>query len=145
MHLKRMQKMFLKSNHSLTRKMMRFGRAAFAAPRHWLKTSSRAFQLPVNQLKRGEVISHKGRLWAIMGFTHHSQGRGGSHYKLELKDLKSGSKGLERFNAGSVLEGVDLEEKKLDFMYATEESIHTIDPTSFEEYQFPIDVLEGDF
>ena len=76
--------------------------------------------------------------------THHSQGRGGSHYKLELKDLKSGSKGLERFNSGSVLQGADLSEKKLRFLYS-DETLHLMDPDSFEEFEFSSDILEGEF
>jgi elongation factor P len=112
----------------------------WAAPRLLAK---RAYQLPVNQLRRGECIRHKNKLWIIVSFTHHSQGRGGSHYKLELKDILSGSKGLERFNAGTQLEGVDLTERKLQFLYSADDRMHALDTESLEEFEFPLDILEG--
>lgn len=105
--------------------------------------AKRAYQLPVNQLKRGECIRHKNKLWVIVSFTHHSQGRGGSHYKLELRDIISGSKGLERFNAGTTLEGVDLTERKLQFLYSDQDRMHALDTESLEEFEFPLDILEG--
>jgi elongation factor P len=84
--------------------------------------SKRAFQLPVNQIKKGDVISFRGKMYYINHYMQHSQGnslkdhpigRGGSHYKVELKDVISGSKANERFNAGTMLEGVVLQERKV--------------------------------
>lgn len=108
-----------------------------------MRSFHRAYQIQINSLKRGEVISHKGKLWVITSFSHHAQGRGGSHYKVDLRDMKTGAKGHERFNTGSILEGVELQEKKLDFLYISENVVHAIDPDTFEEFNFPIEILEG--
>lgn len=70
-----------------------------------------------------------------------SQGRGGAIHKLDLKDLNSSSKITERFNANANLETVELEQKRLNYLY-TDEQIILVDE-DYKEYQVPIDLLDG--
>ena len=92
----------------------------------------------INQVKRGNVVEMNGKLFAVLASIQRSQARGGSHYKLELKDLRTGGKAFTRVNAGQFLETVELQQKEFQFMYA-DDSLHVIDQETFEEM-----VLEGD-
>ena len=65
----------------------------------------RHIQLAINQVKRGAVIHHRDKIYTVQDAMHHHQGRAGGHYKLDLKDIKSGTKTTERFNTTALLEG----------------------------------------
>jgi elongation factor P len=103
--------------------------------KRWIKTE-------INQIKRGTVIELNSKLFAVLASNQRSQGRGGSHYKLELKDLKTGGKAFERVNAGQFVEVVELQQKEFQFMYA-DESLHVIDQETFEEMSLDGELING--
>ncbi|KAL2913415.1 hypothetical protein HK105_207027 [Polyrhizophydium stewartii] len=111
--------------------------AAAATPRLLLR---RGLLTEINQARKGQVISLKGKLWAILSNSHHRQGRGGAHYKLELKELLSGSKGFERLNSGTTVDVVTLEQRDFQFMYA-DDVLHVLHPETLEEHEFPTSLL----
>ncbi|KAI9207515.1 uncharacterized protein BJ171DRAFT_492941 [Polychytrium aggregatum] len=110
-------------------------------PRWAIQT--RNYELPVSSLKKRAVIKHKGKLWVVSSFAHRHQGRQGSHFNLDLVDIKSGAKLSERFNSGTVLEGVDLEKRQLQYLYTLDDQIHLMHPETFEETAIAVDLLDG--
>ncbi|KAI8823577.1 uncharacterized protein EV422DRAFT_360963 [Fimicolochytrium jonesii] len=107
-----------------------------------LRPSHRELQTSVNQIKRGTVLDFRNKLWIVNNMTHHSQGRGGAHYKLDLREVLGGGKLLERFNAGTMVETVDLQVKQLKFMYADHE-LHLLDPVDYEEHVVPMSLFSA--
>lgn len=69
-------------------------------------------------------------------------GRGSGHYKLELRDVVGGSRLSERFNSGTSVEGVKLEEKSFQFLYV-DDKIHVLDEETMEEHEFDVGLLAG--
>ncbi|KAJ3119037.1 hypothetical protein HDU96_003212 [Phlyctochytrium bullatum] len=104
---------------------------------------ARGYQVNVTDIKKGQAIEHKGKLWIIQDFRLVTQGRQGSHYKLDLKDAVREGKITERFNQNAILEGVDLVDREFQFLYTAEGMIHLLDAETFEEQALPVDVLEG--
>jgi elongation factor P len=72
-----------------------------------------------------------------MGALHHTKGRGGGHYKLDLRDLKTGARVNERFNTGIYIETVQKTMRPMQFLYQDEE-LHLLDPDTFEEMTLPV-------
>ena len=103
----------------------------------------RFYEIPVNQAKRGQIIKFNSKLVEVIASSHSQQGRSGSHYKLELKDLHSGSKTSQRFQSNAVCEGVLLDEKTVTFLYVNDDVVLGIDPISLEELEFPISLVQG--
>ncbi|KAI8855293.1 hypothetical protein BC829DRAFT_378530 [Chytridium lagenaria] len=64
---------------------------------------TRQYHLPVNEVRKGLAVSHKG------------------------KDVLRAGKLTERFNANAVLEGVDLVDKPFQFLYTLEEHAMSLD------------------
>ena len=79
--------------------------------------------IPINELKKGQFILLKDKvhiilivcnrsliylsqIWVVHEFSLHTQGRFGSHYKVDFRDVIRGQKLTERFNAGSELSGM---------------------------------------
>ncbi|KAJ3144040.1 hypothetical protein HK101_002871 [Irineochytrium annulatum] len=103
----------------------------------------RNFEVSMNSLRKGTVISHKGKIWVITDYAMHSQGRQGSHYKVEMRDLLKGGKVTERCNPTATFEGLDLEDKHFQFLYADGGELHLMDKETMDIHQFPIDMIEG--
>ena len=51
-----------------------------------------------NQIKIGNIIQHKGKLWKATKTQHTQPGKGGAYLQVELKNIKDGTKSNERFN-----------------------------------------------
>ncbi|TPX64385.1 hypothetical protein SpCBS45565_g05931 [Spizellomyces sp. 'palustris'] len=105
--------------------------------------SRRYLQVPVNQVKRGAVIELRDRIWVVNTYTHHTQGRGGAHYKFDLRDVTGSGKTLERFNSGQTVEVVELDTKELQFLYLDDQELHLLDNDTFEEHAFPLGIFNG--
>ena len=103
----------------------------------------RFYEIPINQAKRGQIISYNSKLVEILSTSHSQQGRSGSHYKLEFKDVQSGAKTVQRFQSNAVCEGVQLDEKTLNFLYQSDHLVVAIDPVTFEEFEFPASLVQG--
>ncbi|TPX60212.1 hypothetical protein PhCBS80983_g01938 [Powellomyces hirtus] len=102
----------------------------------------RFIQAQVNTVKRGTVLEHKDKKWLVSGVTHHTKGRGGAHYKIEMREMVGGGKMMERFNSGSFVEVLELDVKELEFLYMDHE-LHLIDPETYEEHVFPMNLFNG--
>ncbi|KAJ3163532.1 hypothetical protein HDU86_000113 [Geranomyces michiganensis] len=102
----------------------------------------RDIQTAVNTVKKNAIVSHRDRIWLVHGITHHTKGRGGAHYKFELREVVGGGKLLERFNSGSFVEVLELETKELQYLYHAED-LHLIDPETYEEHVLPMSRFTG--
>jgi len=65
----------------------------------------RPFHVDASKAKNGIVVSFNNKLCVLEKKTHHAQGRSGGHYKLYLRDLKTGNKIVERVNTSASFEG----------------------------------------
>ncbi|KAJ3130381.1 hypothetical protein HK098_002610 [Nowakowskiella sp. JEL0407] len=104
---------------------------------------SSLYKVPVTTVKKGQIIDHKSALWVVMDRYHVTQGRSGAIYKLDLKDIKDGNKFTERFGPSQSVEGVDLESKTFQFLYANNNNLHLLDEETFEEHVFPFRMLDA--
>ncbi|KAI9336214.1 hypothetical protein DFJ73DRAFT_850725 [Zopfochytrium polystomum] len=101
----------------------------------------RDYRVPINEIKKGQIIRHKDKIWTIFDFTMHTQGRMGSHYKLELREVGRAGKTFERFNAGTAVEGVDLDSRSCQFLYV-DEQVHLLDRETQDEVEIDVDLLK---
>lgn len=92
-----------------------------------------------NDIRPGNVIQHKGGLWAAVKIQAVKPGKGGAFAQVELKNLETGSKLNERFRATETVERVRLEQKDHQFLYAEGEMLVFMDTESYEQ----IELQEG--
>ena len=70
-----------------------------------------------NEIKIGNIIEHKNKLWKVIKTQHTQPGKGGAYLQVELKELKQGTKLNERFRSSESIEKVRLEEKNYQYLY----------------------------
>jgi elongation factor P len=90
-----------------------------------------------NEIRPGNVLEHRDRLWMVVKAEHVKPGKGPAYQQVELKDLVEGTKLNERFRAAETIERVRLDEKEFQFLYAEGEQLYLMDQETFE--QVPVD------
>ena len=94
-----------------------------------------------NEIRPGNVIEHKGGLWAAVKIQAVKPGKGGAFAQVELKNLENGSKLNERFRATETVERVRLEQKDHQFLYVEGENLIFMDTESYEQIELAQDFV----
>jgi elongation factor P len=93
-----------------------------------------------NEIRPGNVIEHKGGLWAAVKTQAVKPGKGGAFNQVELKNLIDGTKLNERFRADATVERVRLDQKDFQYLYPDGENLIFMDLDTYDQLQLP-----GDF
>lgn len=86
-----------------------------------------------NEIRPGNIIEHKARLWQAVKTEHVKPGKGGAYAQVELKDIRDGTKLNERFRASESVERVRLEERENQFLYSQGNEYTFMDQETFEQ------------
>jgi translation elongation factor P len=86
-------------------------------------------------VRLGNVIQRKGRIYQVIKAQHTHQGRGGATIQVELRDVDTGNKTVERFRTDEAIEKVFVEEKTFTFLYKEGDSIMLMEPETFEQLE----------
>jgi elongation factor P len=90
-------------------------------------------KISANDIRPGNVLEHKDRLWGVVKTEHVKPGKGPAYQQVELKDLVEGTKLNERFRAVETVERVRLDENEYQFLYEEGEQLNLMDQESFEQ------------
>ena len=94
-----------------------------------------------NEVRPGNVIEHKGGLWAAVKVGHVKPGKGGAFAQIELKNLIDGTKLNERFRSSETVERVRLEQNDYQFLDAEGEMLVFMDNESYEQIELHLDFV----
>lgn len=94
-----------------------------------------------NEIKPGNIVEHKGRLWRAVKTDHVKPGKGGAYAQVELKDIRDGTKLNERFRASESVERVRLEEREHQFLYSQGDEYTFMDQKTFEQLSLTPDFV----
>lgn len=89
-----------------------------------------------NTMRPGHVLEHNGKLWVITKTAIVQPGKGGAFIQLEMKDVRTGTKTIERFRTQETVERARLDDHEMTFLFADGDSYTFMDKESFE--QMPI-------
>jgi elongation factor P len=85
------------------------------------------------QIRPGNVLEHKNKLWAVSKIMHTQPGKGGAYMQVEMKDIKTGTKLNERFRSDETVERARLDQKDYQYLYDEGETLALMDQESFEQ------------
>jgi elongation factor P len=86
-----------------------------------------------NQISRGNVVEHNGRIWIAVKVAHINPGKGGAFVQMELRDVRDGTKLNERFRSGESVEKSRLDEQELQFLFHEGDDYTFMDVESYEQ------------
>ncbi|XP_039119577.1 elongation factor P isoform X3 [Dioscorea cayenensis subsp. rotundata] len=108
-------------------------RATLAAP--WSAIQRRGAKVMGSDVRFGNVIQRKGRIFQVLKAQHTQHGRGGATIQVELRDVDNGNKITERFRTDENIERVFVEEKSFTFLYQEGDSVTLMEATTFEQIE----------
>ncbi|XP_008813733.1 elongation factor P isoform X1 [Phoenix dactylifera] len=110
-------------------------RATLGAP--WAAIQTRGAKVLGSDVRLGNVIQRKGRIYQVLKAQHTQHGRGGATIQVELRDVDNGNKVTERFRTDEAIERVFVEEKSFTYLYQEGDSIALMEPSTFEQLEVP--------
>ena len=88
-------------------------------------------------LKKGIVIQMDGQPFRVTDYSQKVMGRGGSIVNVKLKNLVTGAVIPKTFKGQDKIEPAEVNNKKVQYLYADADDFHFMDPASFEQFQLP--------
>lgn len=114
-------------------------RGTFDKP--WSASQHRGVKVLGTDVRSGNVIQRKGRIYQVLKAQHTQQGRGGAIIQVELRDVDSGNKVTERFRTDEAMERVFVEEKSFIYLYTIGESVTLMEPETYEQMEVTKDLF----
>lgn len=88
-----------------------------------------------NELKAGLKVMHEGNPFTILENEYVKPGKGQAFNRVKMRNLKSGKVLEVTFKSGDSLEGADVVDTEMDYLYNDGEFWHFMHPESFEQLQ----------
>lgn len=94
-----------------------------------------------NEFKSGLKVMLDGDPCSIIENEFHKPGKGRAINRVKLRNLITG-RVLERtFTSGDSLEGADIAEVEMQYLYSDDDFMHFMDPASYDQHAIPLKVV----
>jgi elongation factor P len=90
-------------------------------------------KINANELRAGNVMEFRGKLWAVAKAQHITPGKGGAFVQVELRDVRAGTKLNERFRSGETVERVRIDDHDYQFLFGDDTTLTFMDEQTFEQ------------
>src|SRR4029079_5749410 len=94
-----------------------------------------------NEIRPGNVITHKGGLWIAVKTQAVKPGKGPAYAQVELKNVIDATKLNERFRSSETVERVRLEQNDYQFLYAQGDMLVFMDTDTYDQIEHPAELL----
>ena len=98
-------------------------------------------KISANELRGGNVMEFRGKLWAVVKAQHITPGKGGAFMQVELRDLGGSTKLNERFRSAETVERVRIDEQEFQYLFGDDQSLTFMDEETFEQLVVPRDLV----
>lgn len=96
-----------------------------------------------NDLRKGLKIEIDGEPHIIIEFEFKKPGKGQSLYKCKLKNMLSSAQFERTYRSGDKFKKPDLEEIKMEYLYADKSNLCFMDTSTYEQHFLPKEQLEN--
>ena len=86
-----------------------------------------------SDIRKGLKIEMDGDVYSVVEFLHVKPGKGGAFIRTKLKSLSRGAVVEKTFRSGEKLGKPDLEEKKMQFLYSSDDQYCLMDAETYEQ------------
>ncbi len=91
--------------------------------------------ISVNDFKTGLTIVVEGGLYRVIDFQHVKPGKGAAFVRSKLRNLRSGSVNEKTFRAGEKVEKAQIDNLKMQYLYANGDQHAFMDTESYEQIE----------
>lgn len=97
--------------------------------------------LSINEIKSGVTILVEGEVHMVIDAQHVKPGKGAAFVRAKMRDLKTGNIQEKTFRGDEKIEEAYVEERKLQYSYASGNMYHFMDQENFEEVAISDDYI----
>ncbi|KPJ70782.1 hypothetical protein AMJ51_00990 [Microgenomates bacterium DG_75] len=97
--------------------------------------------ISVTELRTGTTFKLDGHPHQVLEYKHTKLARGTANVKIKARNLASGAVLEKTFISGAKVEPIETEVKPLQFLYQDENSLHFMDPRTFEQFSLDKSIL----
>ena len=98
--------------------------------------------LSINEIKNGLTILVDSNVYMVIDSQHIKPGKGGAFCRAKLRNLKNNNVLERTFRGDEKIEEAFIEEKKLQYQYASSGMFHFMDQDNFEDVSISEDSME---
>ncbi|KQL34259.1 MULTISPECIES: elongation factor P [Bacillaceae] len=91
--------------------------------------------ISVNDFKTGLTIVVDGVLYRVLDFQHVKPGKGAAFVRSKLRNLRNGSVNEKTFRAGEKVEKAQIDNRKMQYLYASGDQHIFMDTDSYEQLE----------
>ncbi len=97
-----------------------------------------------NELRKGTVIKHEGKLWQCMSAAHRTPGNLRAFIQAKMRNVEDGSQKEFRFASTERLEQVDIFDRQMQYLYNEGDVYHFMDTENYEQIELSKDLIGDD-
>ncbi len=94
-----------------------------------------------NDIRPGTVLELNNRLYMVLKRETVQPGKGGAFAAVEMKDVRTGTKIVERFRTQETVEKARLDEKEMQFLYFEDNQATFMDQENYEQVQIDRELI----
>lgn len=98
--------------------------------------------ISVNDFRTGLTIEVDGDIWRVMEFQHVKPGKGAAFVRSKLRSLRTGVIQEKTFRAGERVSRAQIENPKMQYLYASGEQHVFMDTNTYEQIELPASTIE---
>ncbi|HEV8014289.1 MAG TPA: elongation factor P [Stellaceae bacterium] len=84
-------------------------------------------------IRPGYVLESAGKLWLVLKREIVQPGKGGAFTQIEMRDIKTGTKTIERYRTQEAVERAQLDEKEMQYLYMDGNQATFMDNETYEQ------------
>lgn len=89
--------------------------------------------ISTNDFRTGSTVEMDNDAWQVIDFQHVKPGKGAAFVRAKMRNVRTGAVVERTFNAGEKMPKAHLENRKMQFLYETDESFNFMDNENFEQ------------
>lgn len=97
--------------------------------------------IDVNELRKGVTFELDGSIYKVLEYDHHKPGRGKATIRVDVRDLRTGTRLKKKFNSGDTVQDIRLTYRNAKYMYTDGEMYHFMDVETYEQPALKAEVL----
>ncbi len=91
--------------------------------------------ISINQISSGIGLRVDGVLYVVSEYTHVKPGKGSAFVRIKLKNVHTGQVVERTFKSADKLEDIQLDERKIQYLYRSDDTFHFMDNTTYEQIE----------
>ncbi len=99
-------------------------------------------KINAGNLKKGQFVEIDGKIHLVVDTEFNYRGRGSAIVKAKFKNVETGGYKSQTFKTDDILNTLDVEIRKVQYLYKERDNLVFMDSSTYEQYEYPVKSAE---